>query len=419
MKFLKILLCILTIVSLAFLASCAEAGGGYGGGYGGDYGGYYPSGDHDDGDSTVENGSSGGNGPQAGAMTASAWNDNENYALWQSLFMQDQNGLGKFVGFSGDNSWGFNSLHRVKVRVTDGGEGVSGAYVSLTDDNHYTAYKAVTDANGFAYLFTNLAEGTVTAQSGSYTGHSAFTKEQRDVVIELDGSAVKMNVIELMLVVDVTGSMGDEIQYLKTELADVIYRVAASNLQVQINLALLFYRDKSDLEEFVYYDFENVTESAGLNKQQTAISKQYAYGGGDYPEAVDEALEMAVSKDWIESATTKILFHVLDAPPHTGSEYQNRLVSATLKAAEKGIRICPILASGADTLTEYISRQIAIHTGGTFSFITDHSGIGNSHHDPEVPTITVEALNSLMVRLINGYHSGKFAPPVDYRQEYR
>jgi hypothetical protein len=91
--------------------------------------------------------------------------------------------------------------------------------------------------------------------------------------------------------------------------------------------------------------------------------------------------------------------------------------AAVTAAAKKGIRICPVLCSGADTLTEYVMRQAAIYTGGTFVFVTDDSGIGGAHHDPQLPNVTVEKLNSLMVRLINGYHSGVFAEPIDWRQD--
>ena len=54
-------------------------------------------------------------------------------------------------------------------------------------------------------------------------------------------------------------------------------------------------------------------------------------------------------------------------------------------------------------------------TGGTFVYVTDDSGIGGSHHDPEIPNAVVEKLNDLLVRLINGYHGGEFADPVDWK----
>jgi hypothetical protein len=222
-----------------------------------------------------------------------------------------------------------------------------------------------------------------------------------------------------MFVVDVTGSMGDELEYLKNEVADVINRVSASNEGAKINLALLFYRDASDKEQFAYHDFTDVTNADGLTAVQTALSGQSATGGGDYPESVDEALELAMTKQWSSGASTKLIFHILDAPPHSTSADKTRYKAAVTKAAEQGIRICPILCSGSDYLTEYLTRQAAIHTGGTFVFITDDSGIGNSHHDPEIRDVTVEALNSLMVRLINGYHTGEFAEPVDWRQEVK
>lgn len=62
-------------------------------------------------------------------------------------------------------------------------------------------------------------------------------------------------------------------------------------------------------------------------------------------------------------------------------------------------------------------REAAIYTGGTFIFITDDSGIGGSHHDPELPNATVELLNSLMVRLANGYHTGVFTEPVYWKDD--
>ena len=220
-----------------------------------------------------------------------------------------------------------------------------------------------------------------------------------------------------MFVVDVTGSMGDELSFLNNEIADVVNRVAQADSATQINLALLFYRDHVDSEVFKYYDFEDVTNAQGLAKQQAAIAAQRASGGGDYAEAVEEALAMAVEKQWSEAATTKIIFQVLDAPPHSGTNNQTKMNAAAIAAAAKGIRVCPVLCSGADEVTEYVMRQTAVYTGGTFVFVTDDSGIGNPHYDPNLPNVTVEALNSLMVRLINGYHSGSFADPIDWRQD--
>ena len=354
----------------------------------------------------------------SGMITAGAVNDNDGYQAWLDLFAQGDETNGKFFDYTNpDYSWGYNSLNRIKVSVKNGDAPVSGATVVATDNQGVAYFSAVTDANGNAYLFTDLSEGLVTVTGGDANITTEFSKDIREISLDLGADVNKLNVIEIMLVVDVTGSMGDEIHFLKAELADVINRIAENDSNTIIKLAMLFYRDTDDKVPFDYYDFVDVTTEEGLAQQQAALDKQKATGGGDYPEAVDQALEMAVNQQWSTGATTKIIFHVLDAPAHTGDKYAQKLVGATKDAAEKGIRICPIICSGAADLTEYTMREAAIYTGGTFIFVTDDSGIGGSHHKPETPEVTIELLNSLMVRLVKGYHTGVFEEPIFWKQD--
>ena len=42
-------------------------------------------------------------------------------------------------------------------------------------------------------------------------------------------------------------------------------------------------------------------------------------------------------------------------------------------------------------------------SGGTYVFLTDHSGVGNPHLEPTIGPYDVEKLNSLLVRLIDNY----------------
>lgn len=346
----------------------------------------------------------------AGLITAGAWNDNDDYAYWQSLFIGGNDNDGKFYSFSEGKSWGFDSQNRIKVTVRGkDGNAVCGSHVYAKDENGTTLFSAVTNSAGVAYLFACEDAKTVTAESGAYAADTDV--DGGELTITLDGYEEKRNVIDIMFVVDVTGSMGDELNYLKAELGDVITRVCRANKDAIINLALLFYRDKTDSEIYKYFDFTNVNSKDGLTAQLEAINSQYASGGGDYPEAVDGALELALNAQWSSSTSTKLIFHLLDAPPHSSQENKSLYKSSVERAAEMGIRICPIICSGTDTLTEYLVREASIYTGGTFIFVTDDSGIGNPHHDPELPNVTVEALNSLLVRLIEGYYTGEFAPP--------
>lgn len=348
----------------------------------------------------------------AGLITASAWNDNDNYEFFKQNFEQSADGNGKFAEMTGE--FGLNSLGRRTVKVTSSGAAVAGARVVAKNENGEIVFSALTDAAGKAYLFGGSAIVSATVTSGDFSETATFG-ENTDIEVELSGAASKRDIIDIMFVIDATGSMGDELYYLQNEINDVIGRIAEANSEAIVNLAILFYRDEVDEEEFVYFDFVDVTASEGLSLQKAALDSCEASGGGDYPEELDEALLLAVDKQWSSGASTKLIFLVLDAPCHTEDEDKKNFSDAVNLAAERGIRICPILCSGADNLTEYLSRQAAILTGGTFIFVTDDSGIGGAHHDPSIPNAVVEALNDLMVRLVNGYHTGVFEKPVNWR----
>lgn len=361
----------------------------------------------------------------AGLITAAAWNDNTYFEDWKKLFEANTpNEQGKFVQFTQQN-WGFTSQNRIKVTSKNGETPIPGTKVTLLNEENKAVFSAVSDANGVAYVFTDKVEGEILVSCGEAVETLSFTAENRDLTVEFNElcyPSPKLDVIELMFVVDVTGSMGDELEFLKNEIADVMQRVATANASVEIRLAMLYYRDHGDEEVFSYHDFVTVTGELGkkgLQAQQAVLDSQYANGGGDYPEAVDEALELAVNQQWSTGVTTKMIFHVLDAPPHAEQTNKTKYYDAVLTAAEKGIRFCPVLCSGAAALTEYLAREAAVYTGSTFVFVTDDSGIGNAHHDPNLPNAVVEGLNSLMVRLINGYHTGTFAPPVPWREEVK
>lgn len=360
---------------------------------------------------------------RSGQITAAAWNENVNYDFWRSLFKkgQTEEENGKFVYIYEGDRWGFDSTNRVKVTVKVGETPVAGANVICLDNEGKARFAAVTGSDGVAYLFPEISSGTIKIASGEYTAELSFEAATCELEATLEGAEAKQETIKLMFLIDATGSMWDEIDYLITEIENVIKRAAAINGGVRIDLALLFYTDECEGDRlFTYYDFVNVNDPAEMALQLENLKKESnRANGGDEPEAADEALALAMEKNWGDENSTKIIFHLLDAPPHSDSYnpqkgYEKRFENAVRLAAEKGIRICPILCSGANELCEYLVRQEAIYTGGTFIFVTNHSGIGNAHLDPDIPDAVVEKLNDLMVRLIDGYYTGSFAEPVEW-----
>ena len=72
-------------------------------------------------------------------------------------------------------------------------------------------------------------------------------------------------------------------------------------------------------------------------------------------------------------------------------------------AAEQGIVIVPVVASNAERDTELFARAAAILTGGTYVFLTDDSGVGESHLEPIIGDYQVELLHDIIVKVIDEY----------------
>lgn len=352
--------------------------------------------------------------PQAGQISASEWNDLKNYDFWLGLFASGQDSKDGLFAEHFAKGY-FDTLNRIEVVIKNGEEKVSGVKVELLADNQKVLYKAVSNAIGKAYLFPSANEVETIKQIGitinnKTTYHDyTYSKETNVVEYDINQTTTKEKTIEIMFVVDTTGSMGDEIRYLKAEIDYVIGEVKETHQEVEIRLALLFYRDLGDEYVTRYFDF-----STDIEEQKKNLAAQNANGGGDWEEAVDVALEEAVAKNWSEKNTTKILVHVLDAPPHYQEDIMIKYHDAIRTASEKGIRMIPVASSGIDKYTEYLLRNEAMMTGGTYTYITNHSGIGGEHIEATVGETAVEYLNMMLIRIITEYYTGVEQEKIPY-----
>lgn len=344
--------------------------------------------------------STGGGEPnESGLITAGEWNDLDNWDFWNDILKGEEHG-------EKPDHWNMYTNNRVAVQLNDGARPVINAEVRLVR-NREIVWEARTDNLGRAELWI-----------------SPFTKDQQarmsDYQLEVEGvridSPVKMygdgtNIIawrpqpalddhvELAFIVDATGSMGDELEFLKKDLEDVIQRVQRDNQSTRISTGSVFYRDEED--EYVVRKSEFTDD---LGETLKFIRGQSADGGGDFPEAVHTAVDKTVNElRWSDRAKTRIAFLLLDAPPHHRESVISDLHQSIKQAAAKGIKIIPITASGIDKETEFLMRFSAALTNGTYVFITNHSGIGDDHIEATVGEYEVEFLNDLMVRLIGKY----------------
>jgi hypothetical protein len=374
-----------SILSILLMVACSKD-------YGGDSYGLFA-------DGAGETSNIGGEGNQTGRITAGEWNDLEHWNFWLNLMNDDSYS-------EMPDHWKFYNEHRISVKLTNNNIPVIDARLELIRNNK-TVWVSKTDNFGTAELWPHLFEHKASLSIEDYVLRINGTSIDQPLIlfkegineINLPGSVHQSQKLELCFIVDATGSMSDELEFLKDDLEDVIQRVENENSGLEILTSSVFYRDVDD--KYVVRSSEFTSK---LSKTLGFIDDQKADGGGDFPEAVHSALLEAIDElQWSENTLSRIAFLLLDAPPHHETEVIEDLQHAIASAAQKGIKIIPITASGIDKETEFLMRFFALSTNATYVFITNHSGIGNDHLEASVGDYEVEYLNDLMVRLINKY----------------
>ena len=204
--------------------------------------------------------------------------------------------------------------------------------------------------------------------------------------------------LDLGFLVDATGSMGDEMNFLQTELRDIVTRVHDAEPEVDIRISIVFYRDRGD--EFVT---RTLPFTRSVDSAVAFLGATGADGGGDFPEDMNAGLAEMMRQDWSRDVAPRMLFVVGDAPPQLYQDERYTYREAIRDANGDRIAIYPVAASGIDQPTEYLFRAMAAMTGGKYIFLTDDSGVGNSHEKPDITGYEVEKLNELMVREIRKY----------------
>jgi von Willebrand factor type A domain len=276
-------------------------------------------------------------------------------------------------------------------------------------------------ADGSRLSLSTMADGTVTFfpdldRLGRKVRLRTGAEDWRDVTLAsrrggqrvdftVERQAPSVRKLDLMLAIDTTGSMGDEIRYLQSELAAILDALRARHRGLDLRVGFVFYRDQGD-------DYVTATVPLGHDfaASQGELRQRWAGGGGDYPEAMDQAMIRAAGQAWRPDAVKSLLL-VADAPPHDEN------VALTWRAAEhlraKRVHIVPVAASGVADKAEYVMRAMAAATQSRYTFLTDDSGIGNAHAAPAIDCYLVTRLDRLLTRVIDSQLSGRRIEPED------
>ncbi len=168
--------------------------------------------------------------------------------------------------------------------------------------------------------------------------------------------------IEVVFVLDTTGSMGGLIQAAKEKIWSIATTMAQAEPAPEIKMGLVAYRDRGDAYVTLVVDL-----SADLDSMYATLMDFEANGGGDGPESVNQALHEAVHKvSWSQDpAAYKVVFLVGDAPPHMDYANDVKYPETAAAAKEKGIVINTIQC-GQESATTGEWQQIAALGDGRY-----------------------------------------------------
>ncbi len=176
--------------------------------------------------------------------------------------------------------------------------------------------------------------------------------------------------VEVVFVLDTTGSMGGLLQGAKQKIWSIVNEIAKGQPTPDIRLGLIGYRDKGDA-----YITTRTDLTTDLDAVYEKLMAFQAAGGGDGPEHVNQAMHEAVHRmSWSAGRRVlKVVFLVGDAPPHM--DYQDDVkYPETLQQAMRRDLIVNTILCGNNTAARRTWQDIARKAEGRFVAIAQSGG---------------------------------------------
>ncbi len=194
--------------------------------------------------------------------------------------------------------------------------------------------------------------------------------------------------VEVVFVLDTTGSMSGLIHAAKEKIWSIASTLAQAQQAPEISIGLVAYRDRGDA-----YVTQVVDLNRDLDSMYAKLMDFEADGGGDGPEAVNEALEAAIQRmSWSQDQSTyKVVFLVGDAPPHMDYQDDVKYRQVVATAVAKGIVVNTIqCGSLGDTVAPW--QHIASLGRGRY-FTVEQAGSAvaiETPFDAQIATLAAE-----------------------------
>jgi Mg-chelatase subunit ChlD len=193
--------------------------------------------------------------------------------------------------------------------------------------------------------------------------------------------------IDVVFVLDTTGSMGGLIQTAKEKIWSIATTMASAQQTPDIRIGLVAYRDRGDA-----YVTKVVDLSDDLDSVYATLMDFQADGGGDGPESVNKALYDAVNSiSWSrDDQAYQVIFLVGDAPPHM--DYNEvRYPEIVASAAEKGIVVNTIQCGEMAQTVEPWTQIAALSNGSFFQVEQAGSAVAfTTPYDDEIAELSAK-----------------------------
>ena len=193
-------------------------------------------------------------------------------------------------------------------------------------------------------------------------------------------------IVDVVFVLDSTGSMGGLIEGAKEKIWSIANSVIAQKPTPAVRIGLISYRDRGD--DYITRKFDLTDDIDEVFKNLRTFQ---ASGGGDTPESVNQALDEAVGKlSWTAAKdATRIVFLVGDCPPHM--DYQDDVkYPVTCQTAAKAGIIINTVQCGGHAATTPIWQEIARLAEGSYIALAQTGGMTAmaTPHDAEIAKLS-------------------------------
>jgi hypothetical protein len=255
--------------------------------------------------------------------------------------------------------------------VNTQGEGILGAMVEVLTEDGSVLQTSCTYADGFTMFLPNAYDAAQQENRFQVRVSKNGVVQERELQLSSDVLTVQLDTrqaltkLDLLFLIDATGSMDDEIAAITNNIQYISQEIDALPDAIDVRYGLVSFKDP-------YYSTEVWDFTSDVNLFQSQLATLYTAGGDG--ETLNDGLDRSVHQvHWRGGDTVKLVFMIGDEPPGVYPEHPSYSVSM-LDALYAGIKVHPIASSGLDLQGEYIFRQVAQVTMGHFIFLSYDNG---------------------------------------------